>query len=366
VSPWKAWKNGPSKRTDYFPIAVWLQDPRNAKAYKAIGINLYIGLWKGPTSAQLATLAKAGMPVMCEQNAVGLKDKNNKQIVAWTQVDEPDNAQPIKGKGYGPPIPPGDIQGRYKEMREKDKTRPIFLNFGQGIANEQYIGRGTRTGKLEDYPQYAKGADILSFDIYPITSKYPLVSGKLEYVARGVERLLKAVKNKKPTFTWIECTHIKNPKVKPSPAQVRSLVWIAIISGVKGIGYFAHEWKPRFREDAMLRDKVMSAAIGNINKRVASLAKVLNSPPKKNGGTLKPSNKKAKMKWTVRQLGSKLYLFAANLSATPSKVSLYLRGLRGTKSARVLDENRKLPFRFGRASDQFGPYEVHLYEIQYP
>jgi hypothetical protein len=31
----------------FFPIAVWLQDPSRAPAYKEIGINVYVGLWKG-------------------------------------------------------------------------------------------------------------------------------------------------------------------------------------------------------------------------------------------------------------------------------------------------------------------------------
>ncbi len=34
-----------------FPIAVWLQSPSRAAEYKAIGINLYVGLWRGPTEA---------------------------------------------------------------------------------------------------------------------------------------------------------------------------------------------------------------------------------------------------------------------------------------------------------------------------
>ena len=38
----------------FFPIAVWLQDPSNAAKYRDIGINVYVGLWKGPTEAQLA------------------------------------------------------------------------------------------------------------------------------------------------------------------------------------------------------------------------------------------------------------------------------------------------------------------------
>src|SRR5438093_887656 len=55
-----------------FPIAVWLQAPRHAKRYQSAGINLYVGLWQGPTLGQLAELEKAGMPVICAQNrAVG-------------------------------------------------------------------------------------------------------------------------------------------------------------------------------------------------------------------------------------------------------------------------------------------------------
>jgi hypothetical protein len=31
----------------FFPLAVWLQDPGNAPKYKDIGINVYVGLWRG-------------------------------------------------------------------------------------------------------------------------------------------------------------------------------------------------------------------------------------------------------------------------------------------------------------------------------
>jgi len=41
------WKNGPPAGPDYFPIAVWLQDPRYASRYKEAGFSLYVGLWRG-------------------------------------------------------------------------------------------------------------------------------------------------------------------------------------------------------------------------------------------------------------------------------------------------------------------------------
>jgi hypothetical protein len=62
-NPYARWPNGPSPRYNptYFPIGVWLQEPDLAPQYRAAGINLYVGLWQGPTEEQLATLARHGM-----------------------------------------------------------------------------------------------------------------------------------------------------------------------------------------------------------------------------------------------------------------------------------------------------------------
>ena len=46
----------PATDGGFFPVSVWLQSPRNA-AYKQIGINLFVGLWSGPTAEQLRALA---------------------------------------------------------------------------------------------------------------------------------------------------------------------------------------------------------------------------------------------------------------------------------------------------------------------
>src|SRR3954454_21742163 len=83
---------------DVFPIAVWLQNPARAADYQAIGINVYVGLWRGPTDDQLAELKKHGMRVICAQNDVGRKHLDDPTVVGWMHGDEPDNAQSL-GKG---------------------------------------------------------------------------------------------------------------------------------------------------------------------------------------------------------------------------------------------------------------------------
>ncbi len=120
ASGYAKWQNGPGKDAAFFPIAVWLQDPRNAPKYQALGVNLYVALWEGPTAEQIAELKRHGMPVICDQNEYALKHLDEKTIVGWMHGDEPDNAQSLgKGKGYGPPIPPEKIIEDYRKIKEQ-------------------------------------------------------------------------------------------------------------------------------------------------------------------------------------------------------------------------------------------------------
>ncbi len=186
---YQRWDRGVSSDPSFFPIAVWLQAPKNAPRFRDVGINLYVGLWKGPTEGQLRALKEAAMPTICAQNEIGLSSANADIIVGWMHGDEPDNAQARRdGKGYDPPILPSEIVARYERIRQRDASRPVLLNLGQGVAFDPYIGRGVRRNHPEDYPEYLKGCDIASFDIYPAVHRNEAVAGKLEFVAKGVER----------------------------------------------------------------------------------------------------------------------------------------------------------------------------------
>lgn len=365
ASPYVRWKNGPSHEADFFPVAVWLQPPRKAKQYLAAGFNTYVGLWKGPTEAQLAALKKAGMKVICHQNAVGLRHQDDATIVGWMHGDEPDNAQRRKnGKGYGPPIPPKTIVERYQQIRRRDPSRPVLLNLGQGVAWDGWHGRGVRTNHPEDYPKYIQGCDIASFDIYPVVHPKPAVSGKLWYVARGVERLVKWTGGKKVVWNCIECTRIKHPTAKPTPDQVRSEVWMSIIHGSMGLIYFVHEWEPRFNESALLGDREMLAAVTAINEQIAGLAPVLNSPTVEDAVTVASSNAKVPMATMVKRHKGATYLFAVAMRDGKTTATFKLENLTGKHAVDVLGEDRTLPSTGGVFGDTFDPYAVHLYRVK--
>ncbi len=361
-----AWRFGPRFGPNYFPIAVWLQNPANALHYREAGINLYVALWQGPTEEQLAALTKAEMPVICHQNEVGLAHRSNPIIAGWMHGDEPDNAQPVTDpvtgkKSYGPSIAPSKIVEDYRRLHKNDPTRPILLNLGQGVANDEWIGRGPGA-KLDDYRTYVQGADIVSFDVYPVAGlRKPDGENYLWYVPKGVRRLREWTGGKKRVWNCIECTRIDGGK-KATPEQVRAEVWMSLIHGSTGLIYFVHEFKPKFNEHALLDDPPMLAAVTSFNRQIRSLAPVLNAPTQ--AVSVKSAEPDVPIAAMRKWHGGATYIFSVGMRNAPTRGAFTVSGVPKNATAEVIGENRRISLRNGCFEDDFSPYAVHLYRIQ--
>lgn len=355
------WSHGPPQDTAFFPIAVWLQSPSNAARYKQAGINLYVGLWEGPTAAQLTQLAAAGMRVICEQNAAGLQDPASKTIVGWMHGDEPDNAQARPDGGYDPCVPTADIQAGYASMRARDSTRPVLLNLGRGVAVNDWVGRGTCTGKTDMYPAYAAGSDYLTFDVYPVNSSETAVRGNLWYVPKGVDSLRRWSGDAKPVWAWIETTRIEqSPADAPTPRQTRAEAWMALAHGATGIGYFCHSFYPSTTETACLADTAMRAGLTALNREIQGLAPVLNEPSAPSAASMASSPAGAPISLMAKRHGGAVYLFAVSLRPTAAAADFTVPG---GAEAEVLGEGRRIALTDGRFHDDFAGYAVHLYRV---
>jgi len=366
------WRNGPPFGPNYFPIAVWLQDPANAQRYKDAGFNLYVGLWQGPTEKQLAELKAAGMPVICEQNAVGLAHRDDRTIVGWMHQDEPDNAQPVvdpaTGKQeWGPCVPPQKIVEGYQRLKAADPTRPVLLNLGQGVINDKWVGRGPGAS-LSDYETYVQGADIVSFDVYPVAGlDRPNPVDFLWYVGGGVERLVKWTGGKKIVWNCLECTRIDNGVRKPTPEQVRAEAWMAIIHGSRGFIYFVHEFKPKFNEHALLDDPEMLKAVTELNREVTRLAPFIQGETVPLGIAIKePRDDQLPRPVAAmgRRSGRDTYVFAVGMRNAPCRAAFALSRARTGAVAEVVGENRTIPLVDGRFEDAFAPHQVHIYRVR--
>ena len=267
------------------------------------------------------------------------------------------------GNGYGPPILPSKIEADYREIRQRDPSRPVLLNLGQGVAFDQYIGRGVRRNHSEDYPEYMRGCDIVSFDIYPAVHDHQDVAGKLEFVPQGVERLRRWGNDQKIVWNCIECSRISNTNVKPTPHQIRAEVWMSLIHGSRGLIYFVHQFEPRFIEASVLDDTELLPAVTAVNRQIHELAPVLNSPTVAGGVKITSSDPSVPMAGICKQHEGATYLFAVGMRNQPARATFQLREPPLKAAVEVLGEDRSIPLQDGQFEDAFEPYAVHLYRV---
>ncbi|MEI6082679.1 MAG: hypothetical protein WCS70_00075 [Verrucomicrobiota bacterium] len=387
-NPYQRWSRGPSRAKDFFPITVWGGRPENAARFKAAGINMIVDLYAGPTEKQLEIIRKAGMPVICKMNEVGLKNIDEPLIVGWLHDDEPD--MPKKFKQFwggdeerlkaawpdvykpasnkdGYPIPPSFIIRDYEAIKAKDPTRPVLVCLTCGVVYTNWVGRGIRRRKVEDYPEYIKGCDIAHFDIYPFNSpsNEPEVYCKPWMTADGVTRMREYTKDKKVIWNAMECTtmHLSaNNDYKLRPRDVRAEVWMSLIRGSMGIDYFIAIFKP-VNYQGLLSDSEMLDGVTTINKQVHDRATWLNTPNSATPATVTSSNAEVPVESMTKADGAVVNVYAVAMRKGDTQATFTVPG-KTTGTVTVLFEDRTIPLKAGRFEDAFSDWDVHLYEIR--
>jgi hypothetical protein len=368
-SPYAGWSKGLSTDPTFFPIAVWLQQSFHAMELSGLGINVYVGNNASVDPMEpsdLATLKSYGMYAIIGQDSVGLMSIDDPTVVAWWMTpDEPDNAQPASGGGYGPPVSPSTLVTEYDSYKKADPTRPMFLGLGQGVAFPNYEGRGS------DPPpesEYVPATDIVGFDIYPYNAcggdaNQKMVCAEFWLNAQGVDNLHGWSTRGQAVWTDFETTDISGTGNGPTPIETASEVWLALIHEANGILYFIDLITPTFREDGIFADPAMVTAVTALNKEITSLAPELNSATIPNLVTVSSSSSAAPIDIMVKAHGFTLYVFSAISRAGTATGSFSIQGMTGSAVATVVNESRTVMVEAGKFSDAFAANGAHVYTI---
>ena len=237
-----------------------------------------------------------------------------------------------------------------------------MLNLGQGVAWDGWYGRGVRTNHPEDYPEYLKGCDIASFDIYPASHEKKEIAGNLWYVPQGVDRLRRWSEGKKDVWCCIETTGIDNAdRSRRRSRSGRRCGW-PWSTGPRGIIYFAHQFKPKFIEAGLLADEAMARGVADINRQVRELAPVLNAPDVTDGASVASSKEGVPVDFVVKRHAGGTYLFSVAMRDGETTATFTVPGT-GDARVEVLGEGRTIEAVGGRWEDRFTGYQVHLYKI---
>ena len=345
----------------FFPVGVWAQPAGPAAAYKAMGVNVYVGgvdSYPRPKDAAfLDAVHKHGMRAICPHKKEYLDAKLHEHpaFIGWMFGDEPDNVD--RATGQVKHTPEALLAG-FARIRRDDPTHPVYLNLGCGVAHERFVGRGATD---QQYARYPEACDIVSYDVYPCNSITPNGPDRLHLVAKGIDRLRKWAGPGKRVWCWIEANKIRKGAGRaPTPDEVKTQIWMALVHGADGYGFFCHSWAGKRMKVAGI-EPAMQAALAGINAEVRRLAPVLNRPTVRDAAAV-TTTLGSRVDVLVKKHDGATYVFAVNMYRKPEKATLTLKGL-GDATADVLFENRKLPINAGRLTDAFAPYAVHRYRI---
>lgn len=350
--PYARWSKGPNPTGDpnYFPIGVWLQDTKNAGKFAEVGVNLYVSLWEGPTAQQLDELGAAGMPVMCQYKPEFI---DRPEIVGWFLGDEPDNAQPLEGGGYGPHIPATTSIKEGMAVKAADPNRPTYLNLSRGVADYGWVGHG-EGWNYDEYWEYGKASDLLSCDVYPRADGLPMW-----YPAKGVDQCYAFTTPDAVVWSILETGPIFNENAKASPREILFEAWSAIIHGARGLVYFGHYFS-QFDDHWWYNHDEYRETIAGLNAQIKALAPVLNQPTATCPTTVTSSNLEVPIDHMTKIMGKSSYVFAASMREGSTKGTFTVAA---GKRVTVVGENRTLPISGGTFTDDFADFEVHIYRI---
>ena len=269
--------------------------------------------------------------------------------------DEPDNAQEIVDRDDGKratarrSLRPGSSRTT-RRLKAADPTRPVMLNLGQGVANDEWVGRGPGAS-LEDYPEYVKGCDIVSFDIYPVAGlerhgRAPTCSGTSPRASTG-SRSGPAASKHGLELHRVHAHQQPQGQGHAPPGQGRGL----------------DVADPRLARADLLRPPVQAEVQRARPARRSGDARRRHRDqppdPRPGPGAQQPGRPRRRARSArpsadvpidvmTKQQGKTTYVFAVGMRNAPTRGTFEIKGLSGNTEAEVLGEKRPDP-------DQAGP-----------
>ncbi len=350
----------PLQDRSVYPIAVWAMPARTAPEFAALGVNVFVAGEDNPLT-WCDSIAASGCVGFVHWRARHSAERRaavaaSPGFLGWMHGDEPDNPAVVDDVFLSYHVTPERLQADYEAMQASSTPAPMYINLGQGLANG--INQSTPD---HIYPAFCRAADVVCYDVYP-TSTQENGTSRLHLVARGVERLRRFAGPDKPVWVWLECTRINGGRTEvgnraPLPHELRAQVWMAIVHGADGIGYFPHQFNP-YRGGPAAIPADLKAEMKRTNALLHALAPILRAGTRERV----PADAGAgeRVSAALWQRGEAALLAVVNLRAAPARARVTLPATVAALAPLGRGDSATAPTG-GALVAALAPYEVALY-----
>jgi hypothetical protein len=259
-------------------------------------------------------------------------------LLGWTYPDEPEN------NGWTP----ASLKRAHPYERGSADGLLSFLTTSGGFFKAPY--RDTRVARSE-YGVFGRIADVAGFDLYPLGH----CQSDLSAIYKAQREFI-GLTGGMSTFQWIETGPIKPTYCggfKMTPTELNAEVWLAIVGGARGIGYFTHTWSPN--HSAFDVSPTLQAAIKSTSSELAFVR------PGLLGRTVHSGVNSGAIKVLARAGANDVdYIFAVNTQRVPIKAQVHVPRLHDGP-LQVFREKRAVTVGSDQFVDNFQPLAVHVY-----
>jgi hypothetical protein len=291
--------------------------------------------------------------------------KKHPALLCWEIADEP----AFTWNSAAQRISAGQMITTYQIIKKEDVEHLVYTNHGP-------------VNLVSTLQKYNPGTDIIACDIYPviphgITPTYALFDDGLQgdllntyisQVGEYTEKMHRVVDNKQPVFMVLQgfaWEMLKNEEERnqlmieyPTYEQSRFMAYNAIVHGASGINYWGMHYTPQ-------PSKFMDE-LNDVTRELSDMQPVLSTAAVKmdigkNYHEMGHSVD-AGIEIMVKKVVGILYMIAVNSDKNPVRITF--SDLPDVKQAEVLKENRILPVQAGALTDEFRPFDVHVYKFK--
>lgn len=292
------------------------------------------------------------------------KLKSHLALFAWELADEPAWTWNSNKQRLSPEL----MEETHDSVKKQDPLHPIYLNHAP-------------VNLAETMKRYNASTDITACDIYPVIPvgikpmfalnpdglQGDLPNTTISQVGDYVDKMRKVSGPNRPLlmvlqgFSWemLRPTGERDTsKIRyPSYGESWFMAWDAIIHGANGLIWWGTAFTPkghRFHSD-----------LATVVRNLSSLQEALSLPCQSHEifiNYLEMGHSISKgIEILVKQKGDTTWILTANTERYPVHAELHLHVAEGT--AEVLFENRFASIHKNQISENYEPYEVHIYKL---
>ena len=255
--------------------------------------------------------------------------KGHPALLGWLLAEEPD------GEAY-PAAPP--------EVRLARRT------LQEAVGNDLPVILRLRASAVSSFYQYRGLADIVMVSTQAAGSTRPFDLGA---VTRPLDQAKGALGGEAPIWAVLNLGDEKT--LEPTPEELSVTAYLAITHGADGV-----LWEPLFY---LQEHPAVKEALLRVLTELRQLTPALVSPTLR---VITATNKRT-MHGTARRYQDQLYLIIVNASPQEQPATTFtLKGVPKAAPVEVLFEDRTLTLEGRVLTDDFGPYQRHVYRLEAP